>query len=773
MPPTNGPGRPRKLPPAIRPVAGPVANLVSRPPAAAPGEAAPAARSRPGLAAVLALAALALVLHPTHPGAQPGFGGLENRAATEGPVTFTAEEVEYDQTTDTVTARGRVEAWQGDRVLRADEFTYNRTTGVATATGNVALIEPDGQTLFVDRAELTDGMRDAALEGLRGLLAANARLAAAGARRTGGSVTDLARVVYSSCDLCPEDPTRPPLWQLRARIATLDGPEQRVRYRDASLEFGGVPLLYTPYFSHASPDAPRASGFLSPTVGTSEFLGVFAEIPYYWAIDESSDATISVTASSSQVPNLGGAYRRRFNSGEIAVEGSLGRLDDTQSDGTGGHIFARGRFALDENWRAGFSLNRASSLEYLRAWRYGSPRVLTTTAYLEGFWGAEGYARLDSTLYQGLDSLDVNAQTPLVLPRGYADYVFPNDGLGGRFTVDASGYSLFRTAGTDTRRLGSRATYELPLTGSMGDIWTFRTHADVVGGWVDGLALAPTFGDAGGDGFFGRGHIRSAVDWRMPFIRSAGEYGAQLIEPRVQLVTGPSTGSQSRYPNEDSLDFEFTDANLFSLNRFGGRDRFEGGTRADAALRGAWLFPNGGQIEGLAGRSVRLATDETFAEGTGLENRSSDWVGRVRLAPVPWFEVVGRARLDRETGEGRLWDGTANFYAGRFTLSGGYLMTEPQANVTTRKREEISAGASFRVGDYWRVGLFGRYDIGLDRPVAAQASLTYEDECLIFETRFVRQWAEDPATRSEYASGTLLLFRVGLKTVGDFGLRAL
>jgi LPS-assembly protein len=48
-------------------------------------------------------------------------------------VTFTAEEVEYDQTTNTVSARGRVEAWQGDRVLRADEFTYNRDTGVATA----------------------------------------------------------------------------------------------------------------------------------------------------------------------------------------------------------------------------------------------------------------------------------------------------------------------------------------------------------------------------------------------------------------------------------------------------------------------------------------------------------------------------------------------------------------------------------------------------------------------------------------------------------------
>ncbi|MFC3027428.1 MULTISPECIES: LPS-assembly protein LptD [Roseomonadaceae] len=767
MPPTTRPAAPhrprppRKLPPPIRPV------TVAAPPPLPP------ARHPWRLTGLAALTALGLVLAPTGPGAQQGLMGLGNRATDDGPVTFTAEEVEYDQTSNTVTARGRVEAWQGDRVLRADEFTYARDTGVATATGNVALIEPDGQTLFADRVELTDGMRDAAIEGIRGLLASNARLAAAGARRTGGTVTDLARVVYSSCDLCPEDPTRPPLWQLRARIATLDSTEQRVRYRDAAVEFGGVPLLYTPYFSHASPDAPRASGFLSPTFGQTRFLGGFLELPYYWAIDDHSDATISLTASTKQVPNLGATYRRRFNSGEIALEGSVGSLENTDADGYGGHIFAQGRFTLDENWRTGFAVNRASSREYLQAWRYGAPRVLTTTAYLEGFWGPEGYARVDSMLYQGLDAANSTSLTPFVLPRGYADYVFPTDSLGGRFTLDASAFSLFRSSGTDTRRIATRGNYELPVMGDMGEIWTFRTQADIVGGWVDGLALAPTYGDASGDGFYGRGHVRTAVDWRMPFLRSAGEYGSQIIEPRVQLVTGPATGAQLRFPNEDSLDFEFTDANLFSLNRFQGRDRFEGGTRVDAALRGAWLFPNGGQLEGLAGRSLRMATDETFADGSGLENRSSDWVGRLRLAPVSWLEMVGRARLDRETGEGRLWDGTATVFGGPFSLSGGYLLTNPAPNVTTRKREEFSLGGTLRVNENWRVGVFGRYDIGLDRPVAAQASATYEDECFIFETRFVRSWAEDPSTRADYTGGTLLLFRIGLKTVGDFGLRAL
>ena len=55
---------------------------------------------------------------------------------------------------------------------------------------------------------------------------------------------------------------------------------------------------------------------------------------------------------------------------------------------------------------------------------------------------------------------------------------------------------------------------------------------------------------------------------------------------------------------------------------------------------------------------------------------------------------------------------------------------------------------------------------------AAQAALTYEDECLIFETRVVRRWIEDSPGRDD-PTGTALLFRVTLKTVGDFGIRAL
>ena len=695
----------------------------------------------------------------------------------DAPVTFTADEVQYDQNAALVVARGRVEAFQGGRVLRADELTYNRNTGVATARGNVQLIEADGQVFFAESAVLENQMRDGVLEGLRGYLLQNGRIAATGARRTDGSIFDLSRVVYSVCDPCKDDPLAPPLWQLRARTATLDRTEQQVRYRGASLDMAGVPVIWLPYFQHPDGSAARQSGFLSPSFGITKYLGGFIETPYYWAIDGSKELVLRPTTSTSVAPNLGVDYRQRFNNGEVEVLSSIGHLDgsDGTQEGFAGHIFAKGRFALDETWRAGFDANRASSEQYLRIYRYGSQRVLPTTVFTEGFWGSEGFARFDGRAYQGLRSTDDISRIPLVLPNIYADWESPEDSLGGRFTVDTWNFAVFRGTGTSTRRASSRLGYALPRMDDLGGIWTLRAQSDVAAYDFEDINLAPNFAPGASSGQSTAANLRAALDWRMPFLRDGGDWGRQVIEPRIQLVTGPMTGGQYRIPNEDSIVFDFTDANLFSLNRFTGRDRQEGGTRADMALRGAWFLPEDRQVEALVGRSFRVQEDGgPFYPYSGLEKRASDYVSRLSFRPASWLDLTGRARRDGETLAARAYDISATVRPvsdTSFTL--GYLQAPPTPYLNPyAQREEVAVGATQRFG-LWRFGAFGRQNVELNRPVSVGLSALYEDECFIFETRFIKRYAEDPATNNLYPGATVLLFRFGFKTIGDVGLRAL
>jgi len=730
------------------------------PPIAAPQDIAPIlpGQARPGVPAAA----------PAAPGAAP---------AQDQPVTFTAEEVEYDQNRALVVARGRVEAWQGNRVVRADEFTYDRNTGVATARGNVQLIEADGQVIFADSVVLENQFRDGVIEGLRGLLAQNGRVAANSARRTGGNLIDLSRVVYSSCNPCEEDPLAPPLWQLRARTATLDQTGRQARYRDAVVEFAGIPTFWTPYLQHPAGDVPRQSGFLSPTFGITGFLGAFIETPYYWAIDQNQEVVFRPQFATEQVPNLGLEYRRRFNFGEIEAEGSVGYLNGASDtpEGIGGHIFSRGRFSLDETWRAGFDFNRASSEQYLQIYRYGARRRLDSNIFTEGFWGPDAYARVDARIFQGLRPSDNTSLIPTVGPNMYLDWRAPVDALGGTFTFDTWNFAVFRAAGTNTQRGSFRLAYNLPMTDALGGVWTARAQSDISSYAFTNLALAPNNSTTANDGATAQANIRAALGWRMPFVRSAGAYGHHVIEPQLQFVGGPLTGSQSSVPNEDSIDLEFTDATLFNLNRFYGRDRQEGGTRVDYALRGAWYFPNGGVLEGLGGASYRTQQDGgPFYATSGLVNRASDYVARARLMPTPWLEFLGRGRFAQENGNLRFMDLSTNVNLDtRTTLTAGYLYTPEVPYLTpVQPRNEVAFGVSQRWGN-WRVGAFGRYDIELNTPVVATATVSYEDECFLFEARFLKRFAEDPSTNNLYPANTILLFRIGLKTIGDFGFRAI
>jgi LPS-assembly protein len=719
---------------------------------------------------------------------RPGLGAAAGAPAAapepasisqDTPVTFTADEVEYDRERGIVTARGRVEAWQGERFLRADEFSYDRNTGVVRVRGNVELQDPDGQVLFADEAELRDRLRDGVLQGVRALLAANGRLAATAGRRTGGVINELARVVYSPCNLCPEEPTAPPLWQVQARRAIQDKETERITYRDAQLRFFGWPVLYTPYLSHPDPSAPRATGFLFPTIGGTRFLGGFVETPYFWAIDQSSDLTIRPIFATRQAPNLGLEYRKLFNFGEISANGSVGWFDESEAGGTGraafgGHIFSRGRFSVDENWRVGFDLNRATSELYLRTYRYEYRRVLTSQAFAEGFWGTERYVRADSRAYQGLRPTDDNSRIPFVLPNLFYEQAPREKVLGGFLTADANVVSIYRQIGSQSQRLATRLRWERPEIGRLGEVWTLRAQGEALGYYARGQDQVPANVSVP-DGTQGVGNLRAALDWRWPLVRDAGIWGHQMIEPRVQFVTGPNTGRQTTVPNEDSVDFEFTDANLFALNRFTGRDRQEGGSRVDAALGGAWNFRNGGQVEGLIGRSFAFSdTRWNPYPQSGLDKRASDYVARLRVAPVPWFETIGRVRtLGEQPLNTSFVDTIASVSFGPVSVSAGYFESPPLPYlIPSRTRREVGAGFGARIGEYWRISVSGSYDLKLDRAALVQGAAGYEDECFIIEGRFVRRFAEQ-VTGTAYPGNTLVLMRIGFKTLGEYFFRAI
>ncbi len=728
---------------------------------------------------LVAILVTGVLAHPAARAQVPSFGGRAPIDKNE-PVAFTADQVQYDRDAALVTASGHVEAWQGDHVLHADRIVFDRNTDIVAATGHVVLIEPN-ETLFSDYAELTEGMREGVLKEMRAILAENGRLAANGVRRTDGSINELSRIVYTTCNPCADDPTKAPLWQIRALAAVQDGEHKKIEYRDAVMEMYGVPIAYFPYFWHADPSVKRESGLLLPTIGQSRHLGAFAAQPYYYVIDDQSDITVTPMITSLSGPQLDLDYRYRFNDGIFSINGSGAEVSGKPE----GAVYAHGRFNYDETWRYGFDFNRATSANYVRDFhlgRYlgGAPNLLTSQAYIEGF-GQGAYTRLDARGYQGLSNAIIDSKLPVVAPRYAYNYFGQPDTLGGRLSIATGAFNIIRNSGTNTRRASLTVDWERPFAGLIGDRWKFTLHGDSAGYDASQLNQQPNYSTLASNSTV-RALPQAAIEARWPLLRDGGAWGSQLIEPIVQLIVAPRAGNSqfTKIPNEDSLDLEFTDSNLFAFNRFPGIDRLEGGTRLNAALHGAWYL-GGTSFDGLIGQSYRTDRNNDVAQVTGLRDTASDVVARASFAPTSWLDLTYRTRLDKKSGAVRFADALGTVGGSLLRVTGGYLYTSydpyavfdvapppPASSSFYKPRNEVTLGASSRHGAY-SVSGYVRRDLATNRMVVVAGNAAYEDECYILQMLFLRRYT---SYNGDGGSSTIL-FQMTFKTIGQFGFHAL
>ncbi|MEZ5667154.1 MAG: LPS assembly protein LptD [Alphaproteobacteria bacterium] len=689
----------------------------------------------------------------------------------QSPVLFTADELQYDDTLGVVTARGNVELTQDNRTVIADTLVYDQVNDLITAQGNVALLEPTGEVLFTDFAELTGDLRNAVIANLGILLSDNARLAANIARRSrDGTRTELAQAVYSPCEVCAEDPT--PLWQIKASRVVYDQTDETVRYRDATLEFFGVPLLYTPYLQHPGPNVKRQTGLLAPTFGSSSQLGGYVRAPFYIVIDDQSDATVEPFVTGDRGVAFVGEYRRIFEFGELEARGSATVADRDEGNGIvkeqafRGHLDAFGIYSIDENWRAGHDLRLSTDDTYRRLYGFDSPTILTSNVYAEGFYG-RSYGRADFFAFKDQRPADDANDTPIIFPELLASYVGEPNDFGAYWTVEASSRSLHRGGtGSDSHRFSLGAGWHVPYVSSVGEVvdlsLSLRGDAYYVQDYVNPLTGEVIDGET-----VGRLFPQAAITWRWPLARYVPPYQV-MIEPIAGIVVSPFGNNPEQIPDEDSRGFELDTTNLFDGNRFPGYDRVEGGQRINYGVNMAVYGDGGGYSSLFLGQSLRFGNDdEAFVSGTGVEDELSDLVGRVEIQPDYNFSLVDRFRFNLEDQELKAHDVSLSVGPPALRLSAQYVYAlSGDATGEFDDREEVSAVLSSQIDDWWRISTRVRYDLNEGATRVAGFNLAYEDECFVVAGDFERSFFED----REIQQDDRLTVRIGLKTLGELSL---
>lgn len=201
----------------------------------------------------------------------------------ERHTTITADNLEYRAETGTYVATGNVVIERGGTTVHADEVLYTEESSETLATGSVMYIDSE-TTISAAKAKIyldskTGTLYDADVFYKRD----NYHLQGEVIEKRGDKVYHSTNSSFTTCD------APVPAWCFKGReVDTVL--EDKITVRKATFHIKDIPVFYTPYI-WTSLVTERQTGFLMPTIGSSDSRGNEVRLPIYWAISDNMDAT--------------------------------------------------------------------------------------------------------------------------------------------------------------------------------------------------------------------------------------------------------------------------------------------------------------------------------------------------------------------------------------------------------------------------------------------------------------------------------------------------
>lgn len=707
-----------------------------------------------------------------------------DQASPEDPdqIQFTANQLDYDNNTDVVTATGDVRLYRQGQRLRAEKVVWNRKTGQVLADGNVVTVSPEGDTAYGDHVELTDTLKDGVIENLLVVMEGGGRIAAEHGERKDGifTVTDAA---YTPCAVatsagCPKEPS----WKVTAKKVVYDPQKGRMHYTGARVSVLRVLTIPLPAFSHPV-GGNSDSGLLSPSLRYNGSNGAEVAVPYFFSFSPSRDLTVTPHVYSKVLPMLQGEYRQLDTLGAFRItayatasrrtENLVSTSGDQPTEyGFRGYIDATGRYQLDPNWSISGSLRITTDRTFLKRYDISNDDRLRSNISIERI-DADSYFAINGWAVQTLRVGDTQKTQPIALPEIDYRRRFDEGLLGGKIEMELNTLALTRDEGQDTQRAFASLRWDLRKVTPGGQEVIFTAYARADAYNTQDTAATDVLSYRGLEGFQGRAIGALAAEIRWPLIGPAFG-GTQQITPRFQVVASPHLANLT-VPNEDSRSIDLDESNLFALNRFAGYDRFEDSTRVTYGLEYALYLP-GVSIDAVVGQSYRLNDRASILpDGTGLSDRLSDIVGRTEVRFHDFVSFTHRYRLDKDGFAVRRneIDTTVGSRATYVTV--GYLRLNRDIDTTEdlQDREEVRIGGRVQFARFWSA--YGSTLIDLTdhaedststadgfEPVRHRIGVQYEDDCL----RIGFTWRRDYSTTGDATGGDGYLLTLAFKNLG-------
>ncbi len=671
-------------------------------------------------------------------------------------VIIEADSIVFDHKTGVAIADGGVKANDGETTLNAPHATYDTKNKSFASWGGIDVKKKNGESFHTESIYTEDGFSNAKMDSLSLDLSEGASVKAESVEKKGDKII-LNSPSYTSCDRskCPLP------WEIKA--SSVSKTENSMTYKHARLNLYGVPIFYSPYLSHPTPEAKRESGILFPKIGSSADLGGYIKVPYYITLDNTHDLTLSPIFTSEEGNALEVEHRKNFSFGETRSTGMVTQSETTNEKRW--YLFSDNTFNLTNVWRGFLNFKRVSDDTLLRKYdiEENTP-YLETRGGIEGLWN-RSYLTLNFHSFQDLRPDADEISLPHILPIINYKRVFAPFSDGSFFSLNLNSASLsYQNDGSHIRNSG-KVAWTKSLIQSIGWKWTLDLSMRADAYNFDTVPLT--------DGSFLTGNDlrltpQAMLQWEWAFIKS-GKKSSQIITPLVQFITSPNeTDSVSDIPNLDSQGLRLDDTNLFSDNRFNGYDRIETGNRINYGLSYDIIGESIGKVHTFFGQSFRFDEDKTIDQNTGLNKEFSDYVGRVVFDFNKYFKSAYRAQINDDTLSFNRQELDLFLDLDRFYFQTNYIFNDEvdATSLNTNSREEVYGKTFIKLTKHWGTYFYDRYNMTLEEQTEIGAGLIYENDCFKFDVGARREYTSD----RDYEGEESFFLTFTFKTLGDVGM---
>jgi LPS-assembly protein len=438
------------------------------------------------------------------------------------------------------------------------------------------------------------------------------------------------------------------------------------------------------------------------------------------------------------------------------TRGSHVNIDGKESNKFRGHVDLKVAERINKNWIIGLNAVRASDFSYLTRYKMGgdSKGILTQKAYLSGS-SKDFYAKIEGMYFQPLDAFKSNRHIPLILPSikmvWYKNF---NNGALRKITLDTNIVS--KADASNYQKLSIKSSWSKNHISESGHVIKakFSTRADmyrnkktdnsrVIGkiGTYEKFRALPKF----------------EVLWSFPVV-SYYKNQSILLEPIVQGIIAPKGGNPDSIHNIDSIDFELSDYNLFSSDRFVGIDRVEEGSKFNFGLKSTLNLNKYGEFTSIFGRSWNILKPQIeYVSGTGLNKKLSHLVGNIIYNSKKSIVLGYHFRRD-----------ALNFRSQRDTLTFVYdgnpikayinytMVRDDPVPTQSMPSEQANISLSWNITDNWNTSIRQNRDLkdsNWGNALNSYGNIEYKNECIIIRLQAERkhQTLVDVPDTNEYS----------------------